>query len=363
MPIGTVVWCQYVTSGRRLTSTDPDRGPVRRSGEGNVGPAELTNVTVTVVATTSALTLGIMAFGLFRRRSSVAWESGGYVPPGGTDTQLADPAIARRIAELVPPSDADPSDDEATDPSDGPSALFTPADEQFLSDGSDESAAEPDGWASVPAPVAWPDLVVASGDGPADTADGALVDRPDPSVAWPDADPGVVRPLLDAVAASDPAPAVDREALSRLLTDATTGLGSAVAWELWIAEEDPRERRYRRPTTIVLVELDGLDAVVAVHGRGVAARAAAMIGTTLRANVRNSDRAAVIGPGLYAVLLTETDEIRAVNFVERVRATCESWLATNAPGVGIAFGWASPDGEGLGGARATAHQRLLRDRG
>ncbi len=79
--------------------------------------------------------------------------------------------------------------------------------------------------------------------------------------------------------------------------------------------------------------------------------------------MRSSDRAAVLGAGLYAVLLTETDEIRAVNFVERVRATCEEWLAANAPGVTIAFGWASPEGDGLGGARARAQQRLLRDHG
>jgi GGDEF domain-containing protein len=301
---------------------------------------------LTVVVGTSLASLMLVMFGLLRRRSPMAWESGQPTAGMPPETPIAtDPTIARRIAELVPP----PSDDDAY-PGDGHEANADPVGgypagaapelgELLLSDGSDESVDDPDA-----APITWPKAAVEA-------------------LAWPVADPGVIHPLLDPPAATDPAPTVDRQALSRLLTDPVTGLGTAVAWELWIADEDPRERRYRRPTTIVLAELDGLDAVVAVHGAGLAERAATMIGTAVRANVRSSDRAAVLGAGLYAVLLTETDEIRAVNFVERVRATCEEWLAANAPGVTIAIGWASPEGDGLAAARARAQQRLLRDRG
>jgi GGDEF domain-containing protein len=323
-----------------------------------VGPGELPYVAAVVGMSVTAMAL--VAFGLLRRRGSMAWETGS--PSGGptVDTQVADPAIARRIAELVPPSSEPDAFATADDPEladlPGPDAhvLFTDPVEELLSDGSDELiegevAVVPESRAEA---VVWADAAGAPPPVPGPGPDGP---------SWPEADPGVVRPLLDAALPSEPAPAVDREALSRLLTDPVTGLGSAVAWELWLADEDPRERRYRRPTTVVLAELDGLDAVVAVHGPGVAERAAAMIGTAVRANVRTSDRAAVVGPGLYAVLLTETDEIQAVNFVERVRATCEDWLDANAPGVGIAFGWASPEGDGVAGARLRAQQRLLRD--
>jgi hypothetical protein len=274
---------------------------------------------LTVVVGTSLASLMLVTFGLLRRRSPMAWESGQPTAGLPPETPIAtDPTIARRIAELVPP----PSDDDAY-PGDGDAAGADPVDgypagaapelgELLLSDGSDESVDDPDA-----TPITWPKAAVEA-------------------LAWPDTDPGVIQPLLGPPSATDPAPTVDREALSRLLTDPVTGLGTAVAWELWIADEDPRERRYRRPT---------------------------MIGTAVRANVRSSDRAAVLGAGLYAVLLTETDEIRAVNFVERVRATCEEWLAANAPGVTIALGWASPEGDGLAAARARAQQRLLRDRG
>ena len=87
-----------------------------------------------------------------------------------------------------------------------------------------------------------------------------------------------------------------------------------------------------------------------------------MIGAALRSNIRSCDHAAVIGPGLYAVLLPETDKIRAVNFVERVRATCEEWLEVNWPSVQLLLGWASPDEDGLAGARVLAEDRLERER-
>jgi GGDEF domain-containing protein len=339
-------------------------------GERIVGVGELPYVAV--VVGTSLAAWALVTFGLLRRRSPMAWETGSPSAGHAADTQTADPTIARRIAELVPPptepdGPMEAGDLQPADPSvpDEPVQL-APIDEQMLSDGSDESADEAEGreWSLSSRAVVWPEAVVSSVFRPEDPVDAAAwPESPDADPAWPAADPGVAKPLLDAVAATEPTPSVDREALSRLLTDPVTGLGTAVAWELWIADEDPRERRYRRPTTIVLAELDGLDAVVALHGADVAGRAATMIGTALRANVRTSDRAAVLGAGLYAALLTETDEIRAVNFVERVRATCEEWLAANAPGVTIALGWASPREDGLAGARARAYDRLLRDSG
>jgi GGDEF domain-containing protein len=319
------------------------------------------------VVGTSVAAMTLVAFGLLRRRGSMAWETGpasaGRGGDGLVDTQVADPAIARRIAELVPPPShpdpfSDPGDEpgRTVDPGADLRALYAEPEDQVLTDGSDEWVDDSDA-PIVPearaAAVVWADAAV----GPLSD------DAHSPAPAWPTADPGVLRPVVDAVEPPGTETPADRDALARILVDPTTGLGTAVAWELWLADEDPRERRYRRPTTIVLAELDGLDAFVAVHGTGVADRAAAMIGTAFRANVRTSDRAATLGPGLFGVLLTETDEIRAVNFVERVRATCEEWLDANAPGVGIAFGWASPEGDGVAGARIRAHERLVRERG
>lgn len=301
-----------------------------------MGAGELPFLAVVVGSTLAAYLL--LTFGLLRRGEAVAWESGAHGGGRGPEAPAAtDPAIARRIAELIrapddmadPEREAESLDDEMSLRV-GPHIATAMPDPLTLSDGSDESAIDP---AEL---------------GPE---------------AWPAADPGVrMRYADDPFAPLVPAPTIDRDGLARLLTDPLTGLGTPLAWEVWIADEEPRERRYRRPTTIVLAELDGLDALGAFYGADVAERAAVSIGAALRANVRTSDRAAVVGPGLYAVLLTETDEVRAVNFVERVRVTFEELLAESAPAVRIAFGWASPQSDGLAGACARAEQRLVRER-
>ncbi len=277
---------------------------------------------VAVVATGASVAV-LMAFGFIRRRDTMAWDTG--VHGGGTHTDLptlTDPDIARRIASLVR-EPIEPATDDA------------PAD---LDPAGDENGSG--------APLEAGQLASRLDDWPVE--DRTL---PDPSAADLSADPAADRPV-----------APDREVLARLLVDPLTGLGTSLAWDMWIADEEPRVRRYGRPSTIVLAELDGLDAVDAFHGPEVAEGAAAMIGAAFRANIRSSDRAAVVGPGIYAILLPETDEVRAVNFVERVRATCEEWLAVNSPSVRLLLGWASPDGDGLAGAWAVAERRLERER-
>jgi hypothetical protein len=46
------------------------------------------------------------------------------------------------------------------------------------------------------------------------------------------------------------------------------------------------------------------------------------------------------------VLLTETGEVEAVNYVERVRAACELWLESGAIAMRLAIGWAAPPLDG-----------------
>ena len=112
----------------------------------------------------------------------------------------------------------------------------------------------------------------------------------------------------------------------------------------------------------MVAEVSGLDAVAAFLGADVAVQIVAAIADILRANVRSSDHAALVGPARFAVLLPETDEVRAVNVVERVRASCDRWLGANASTVSIGFGWASPGATGdLAAAEAVADRRLAVD--
>jgi GGDEF domain-containing protein len=70
-----------------------------------------------------------------------------------------------------------------------------------------------------------------------------------------------------------------------------------------------------------------------------------------------------VGHSRFAILLTETDEVAATNYVERVRAACDLWLAAGRSSVRLAFGWAMPfPGSHLSDALRIAADRMDVDR-
>lgn len=113
-----------------------------------------------------------------------------------------------------------------------------------------------------------------------------------------------------------------------------------------LAHEDAREARYRRPTTVVLLELDGLDRLIDRLGIEAGHRIEPDVAATITRQARRADYVARLGPGRYAVLMPETDEIAAINFVERIRESCDQWLHSGAIAVRLAIGWASTSGAG-----------------
>ena len=112
-------------------------------------------------------------------------------------------------------------------------------------------------------------------------------------------------------------------------------------WHRLLADEDARIQRYERPATVVLVELDGLDGFVAALGQDAADRVLPAVGATLTRHGRAVDAVARLGPGRFGVLLPETGEVEAVNYVERIRGLCELWLESGAIAMRLAIGWAS----------------------
>jgi GGDEF domain-containing protein len=82
----------------------------------------------------------------------------------------------------------------------------------------------------------------------------------------------------------------------------------------------------------------------------------------LRDRSRTSDHPARIAWNRFAVILTETDEIAAINYVDRVRESWEALPAVAAGELRVGFGWAgTPRHETLLDARAAAEQVLLDD--
>jgi diguanylate cyclase (GGDEF)-like protein len=128
-------------------------------------------------------------------------------------------------------------------------------------------------------------------------------------------------------------------------SDGLTGMLTAGGWGRAIADEDARVRRYRRPATIVMIELDGLERLTSRLGEAAGERLIPAVADTIRRLAREADHVARLGPGRFGVLLPETDEVQAINYVERVRRTCDLWLESGAVALRLAIGWASASGD------------------
>jgi diguanylate cyclase (GGDEF)-like protein len=123
-------------------------------------------------------------------------------------------------------------------------------------------------------------------------------------------------------------------------TDPETGFELVASWSKWLAEEGARVGRYGHPATIVLVELAGVDRLAERLGPEAADRLIPPIATTMRRHARAADNLARLGRARFGALLTETDEILAINYIERVRAACDVWLQSGAVALRLSIGWA-----------------------
>lgn len=168
-------------------------------------------------------------------------------------------------------------------------------------------------------------------------------------------DAGAGRPVMGPSALSD-------EAYVEPTIDPETGLDSPLAWSTAITIEEARSSRYGRPVSVVIAELDGLDRLTELLGPDVADRLIPPVADALRRNARAADRVARLSHTRFGVLLVETDEVRAINYVERVRSACDSWLEASAIALRLSIGWASPATDGdLRSTVRVAEDRMFRE--
>lgn len=111
-----------------------------------------------------------------------------------------------------------------------------------------------------------------------------------------------------------------------------------------VAYEDARVRRYKRPATLVVFELAGLEPLVARLGQDATEQIVPAIAETIRRLARDTDHVGLLGSGRFGALLPETDEVQAINYVERVRQACESWMESGGIALQLAIGWADSNG-------------------
>jgi len=143
----------------------------------------------------------------------------------------------------------------------------------------------------------------------------------------------------------------------------TTGFATRRAWNEALRREEQRLARYGCPVTLVVAEIDGLDSVAARLGQGAADRLIPPVEAAIRRNARATDVSARTGHTRFVAMLPETDEVAAINYVERVRSECDMWLEAEGLAVRLALGWAQPiAGGSLADALRLADDRMKADR-
>jgi diguanylate cyclase (GGDEF)-like protein len=141
--------------------------------------------------------------------------------------------------------------------------------------------------------------------------------------------------------------------------DLLTGLLMQSAWTRIVGDEEARIRRYHRPATIVIIEVEGLQRLATRLGPNSVDRIVPAIADTIRRGARESDHVARLASGRFAVLLPETDDVLAINYIERIRRACDLWLESGAVALRLAIGWATSTTDGsLVDAEALATDRM-----
>lgn len=140
---------------------------------------------------------------------------------------------------------------------------------------------------------------------------------------------------------------------------ALAGVADRATWDRTVQEESARAARFIRPVTVVIAELPRLDDVSVRLGRDAADRVVAETARLLVAEGRAVDQVAWLDDAVFGVLMPETEEARARDYVERVRAASDEWLRSAGLSVRLSLGWASPaEDRDIVAAAALAQQRM-----
>jgi diguanylate cyclase (GGDEF)-like protein len=118
------------------------------------------------------------------------------------------------------------------------------------------------------------------------------------------------------------------------LHDALTGLPNRRAFKERLTEELARHKRYKRPLSLAILDLDGFKAVNDTQGHAAGDDVLRDVAALLRRELRNTDFAFRIGGDEFAVLMPETHENDARIGVTRfVSAVLASGIAGGTVGV------------------------------
>ncbi|MEZ4367234.1 MAG: sensor domain-containing diguanylate cyclase [Kofleriaceae bacterium] len=198
--------------------------------------------------------------------------------------------------------------------------------------------------------------------------EGALVVSSAQAGAFGDAEQRVLEGLALQVAAA----LQNAHLYEMAMVDGLTGLFVRRYFDVRIAEELERSRRYATSFSVIMMDIDDFKSLNDTHGHLTGDRVLREVAAVVRDQMRGVDTAARYGGEEFAVILPRTEKVPAYNLAERIReAIATRRIAIDgAPGgelsvtasLGIAAfpDGADPDGEGADDVVRRADRALYR---
>lgn len=113
--------------------------------------------------------------------------------------------------------------------------------------------------------------------------------------------------------------------LERLVkSDSLTGLLNRRAFDERLDLEIHRAQRYKRPLSLLFIDIDHFKLVNDRHGHVVGDEVLRAMATILRNGLRATDAACRYGGEEFAAILVETDKLEALSIAERIRIAAEN---------------------------------------
>ena len=105
--------------------------------------------------------------------------------------------------------------------------------------------------------------------------------------------------------------------------DALTGIASRAWFDWTLAVEIQRSRRYGHPLSVLVVDMDRFAELKGARGEAAGDYVLMTVAAILRSRVRQTDQAAHLQGGEFAVVASETDEKGAFVAAEKLRRAVE----------------------------------------
>ncbi|MFQ5943536.1 MAG: diguanylate cyclase [Anaerolineales bacterium] len=102
------------------------------------------------------------------------------------------------------------------------------------------------------------------------------------------------------------------------VTDGLTGLFNRHKLDEALANEFERARRYKRPLSVVMIDMDGLKTINDTYGHPAGDAALKLVADVIRSQIRRVDMPARFGGDEFVVLLPEVELELAVKIAERI---------------------------------------------